>query len=146
MTAMRFPRDEKEIEVIRTIATSGNDRQVTMLNLNRYVTEAGYPDGMSYRAYMDGLIAFLPNVGGKVLWRTDVLGCVVGNQFVHEILAVWYPSHQAFIDLPNAPGAGDNYRLRNEVVEFGKVELASSWPRPPPKLLDTSTLWTVSCF
>ena len=118
---MRHKRDEKELELIRSVATNGNERPVTMLNLNRYVAEAGFPDGDLYRAYMDGLRAFLPNVGGKILWRTPVFGRVVGDQMLHEILAAWYPSHQAFLDLPNAPGAEDNYRLRNEAVEYAAI-------------------------
>ena len=118
---MRHKRDEKELEIIRSVATNGNDRPVTMLNLNRYVSEAGFPDGDLYRAYMDGLRAFLPNVGGKILWRTPVFGRVVGDQMLHEILAAWSPSHQAFLDLPNAPGAEDNYRLRNEAVEYAAI-------------------------
>ena len=80
---MRLQRDEKELEVIRAIAGTAEDRPVTMLNLNRYTTEAGYPDGELYRAYMDGLIAFLPNVGAKILWRTPVFGRVVGDQTLH---------------------------------------------------------------
>ena len=47
---MRHKRDEKELEIIRSVATNGNDRPVTMLNLNRYVSEAGFPDGDLYRA------------------------------------------------------------------------------------------------
>ena len=86
-----------------------------------YVPEAGFPDGELYRAYIGGLEAFLPNVEGKVLWRTPVFGRVVGDQVLHEILAAWYPSHQAFLDLPNAPGAEDNYRLRSEAVEYASI-------------------------
>jgi hypothetical protein len=107
MVAMRFPRDEKETAVIRAVVESGDDRPVTMINLNRYVSEAGFPDGELYLAYINGLEAFLTNAGGKILWRTPVLGRVVGDQVMHEILAAWYPSHQAFLDLPKAPGAKD---------------------------------------
>ncbi len=102
---MRHQRDEKELEVIRAIAGAEKDRPVTMLNLNRYTAEAGYPDGKLYRAYLDGLVAFLPNVGAKVLWRTPVFGRVVGDQILHEVLAAWYPSHQAFLDLPKTNSA-----------------------------------------
>lgn len=121
MTPMKFPRDEAELAAIRRVAESDADRPVTMINLNRYVPEAGFPDGALYHAYLDGLEAFLPNVGGKILWRTPVFGRVVGDQVLHEILAAWYPSHQAFLDLPNAPGAQDNYRLRNEAVEYAAI-------------------------
>lgn len=118
---MRHQRDERELAVIRSIAESGADRPVTMINLNRYTSEAGYPDGELYRAYMDGLIAFLPNVGAKIIWRTPVFGRVVGDQILHEILAAWYPSHKAFLDLPSAPGAERNYSLRGQVVEYAAI-------------------------
>ena len=118
---MRHQRDERELEVIRAIAGTEEDRPVTMLNLNRYTADANYPDGKLYRAYMDGLIAFLPNVGAKILWRTPVLGRVVGDQTLHEVLAAWYPSHQAFLDLPEAPGAERNYTLRSEAVEYAAI-------------------------
>ena len=121
MVAMRFPRDEKETAWIRAVAESGDDRPVAMINLNRYVKEAGFPDGELYLAYINGLEAFLPNVGGKILWRTPVLGRVVGDQVIHEILAAWYPSHQAFLDLPKALGAENNYHLRNEAVEYASI-------------------------
>ena len=122
---MRHQRDEKELEVIRAIAGTAQDRPVTMLNLNRYTAEAGYPDGKLYRAYMDGLVAFLPNVGAKVLWRTPVFGRVVGDQILHEVLAAWYPSHQAFLDLPKATGAERNYSLRSEAVEYAAIHRCS---------------------
>ena len=118
---MRLQRDEKELEVIRAIAGTAEDRPVTMLNLNLYTVEAGYPDGELYRAYMDGLIAFLPNVGAKILWRTPVFGRVVGDQTLHEVLAAWYPSHQAFLDLPKTPGAERNYSLRSEAVDYAVI-------------------------
>ena len=118
---MRHQRDEKELEVIRAIAGTEQDRPVTMLNLNRYTADADYMDGKLYRAYMDGLIAFLPNVGAKILWRTPVFGRVVGDQTLHEVLAAWYPSHQAFLDLPKAPGAERNYALRSEAVEYAAI-------------------------
>jgi hypothetical protein len=121
MVAMRFPRDEKETAVIRAVAKSGDDRPVTMINLNRYTSEAGFPDGELYLAYINGLEAFLPNAGGKILWRTPVLGRVVGDQAIHEILAAWYPSHQAFLDLPKVLGAENNYHLRNEAVEYASI-------------------------
>jgi uncharacterized protein (DUF1330 family) len=87
-----------------------------MLNLNRYTDAAGYPDGDLYRRYMTVLDDLLPKVGGRILWRTRVLGQAVGEQAVDEILAVWYPSHQAFVDLPHAPGGEENFQLRQECV------------------------------
>jgi hypothetical protein len=111
----------EEIEAITAIAQSGQDRPVLMLNLNRYKPEAGFPNGSLYLRYVTGLEAFLPAVGGAILWRTPVLGQPVGDQQIDEVLAAWYPSHQAFLDLPNAPGAEQNYGLRGVCVDYAVI-------------------------
>ena len=59
----------------------------------------------------------LLDVSGKILWCSPVHGQIVGQQPIHEMLAVWYPSHQAFGGLRNVPGAEEYFRLRDEVVE-----------------------------
>jgi hypothetical protein len=118
MTTMPFPRDPEEAARIRVIAQSGSDFPVLMLNLNRYTARADFPHGEIYAAYMAVLEAFLPVVGAKILWRAPVHGHPVGDQVIHEVLGAWYPSHQAFLDLPSAPGAEENYRLRGLAVEY----------------------------
>jgi len=57
-------------------------------------------------------------VGGKVLWRTAVVGQPVGCEHdgVDEILAAWYPSHDAFLRLREGPGSAEMYRLRQLCV------------------------------
>jgi uncharacterized protein (DUF1330 family) len=84
----------------------------SLVDLNKYRPEAGYPDGKPYTDYMAVLGALLLQIGGKVLWRSAVLGHVVGNQDIDEALGIWYPSHQAFLDLMTAPASGENMRLR----------------------------------
>ena len=109
-------RNAEELRTIRRIATSGADKPVLMLNLNRYSTAAEFPHGELYREYMSVLEGFLPVVGAKILWRQPVLGQPVGEQKLDEILAAWYPSHQAFLDLFDAPGSDENFRLRSLAV------------------------------
>ena len=121
MTAKFFPRNDAELERIRAIANSAADHPVLMLNLNRYSDAAGYPDGELYQDYMSVLARLLPHVGAKILWRTAVFGQAVGEQELHEILAAWYPTHQAFLDLPKAPGAEENYRLRGLCVDYAVI-------------------------
>ena len=118
-------RNDAEIQIVREIAMSGSDRPILMLNLNYYSAEAAFPDGALYKNYMMVLEQFLPIVGAKILWRNPVLGQVTGAQKVHEILAAWYPSHQAFLDLPDAPGADENFRLRALSVEQAVVHRVS---------------------
>ena len=118
-------RNDDEIQVIKEIATSGNDSPVLMLNLNRYAEAAGFPDGELYRGYMSVLEEFLPIVGAKVLWRHNVLGQPIGDQKLDEVLAAWYPSHQAFLDLFTAPGSDENFRLRGLAVEYAVIHRLS---------------------
>jgi len=121
MPAMPFPRDKQELQAIGAVADSGNDKPVLMLNLNRYARDAGYPHGQLYRSYMSVLADLLPRVGGKILWRMPVYGQPVGEQKIDEVLAAWYPTHRAFLELPNAPGAEENYRLRGLCVEYAVI-------------------------
>ena len=114
-------RRESELAVIRDIAASAADGPVLMLNLNRYKPEAGFPGNGRHRDYIAGLETFLAGIGGRILWRHPVRGQVVGDQPVDEILAAWYPSHQAFLDLASAPGAEENYRLRAECVAAATI-------------------------
>ena len=99
------------------LQTASNDYPVMMINLNYYTKEASFPDGALYQNYMQVLEKFLPVVGAKILWRHPVLGQATGDQKLHEILAAWYPTHQAFLDLPTAPGSEENFRLRGLAVE-----------------------------
>ena len=114
-------RNDDEILRIREIAESGRDGPVLMINLNYYSVEARFPNGELYRNYMEVLASFLPVVGAKILWRHPIFGQVTGEQRVHEILAAWYPTHQAFLDLPTAPGAEENFRLRALAVEHAVI-------------------------
>lgn len=114
-------RNDGELAKLQEAIARGEDRPILMLNLNRYKPEAGFPDGAPYRAYATALDKVLPEVGGKVLWRSSVAGQMVGEQAIHEVLAVWYPSGQAFLDLRSQPSAPENFRLRAEVVEYAVI-------------------------
>ena len=61
-------------------------------------------------------------VGGSILWRTEVRGVVVGDlEGFHEVLAVWYPNYEAFLELPNADGAKEMFRYRRSCVEKAHI-------------------------
>lgn len=123
-------RNDAELEALRIIAASERDPPLLMLNLNRYVAEAQFPTGALYRDHMAALAALLPQVGGKILWRAPVLGQAVGQQGLDEILAVWYPNHRAFLDMPGAAGAHENYRLREQCVEDAVIHRCSGEVAP----------------
>ena len=47
--------DTFEYEVINKIANRGNDGPVLLININKYLPNAGYPDGKLYKDYMKAL-------------------------------------------------------------------------------------------
>ena len=112
---------DAEMDVIRAIADGREDKPVLMINLNRYKPECEYPDGQTYLNYMSVLAELLPQVGGRILWRTPLYGQPVGEQPIDEILAAWYPTHRAFLDLPGAPAGKENFRLRAQCVEYAVI-------------------------
>lgn len=127
----KLKRNESEIAAIRQIAEGGQDRPVLMLNMNRYTQAAAYPDGEPYRRYIAGLEALVESLGGKILWRLPVFGQPVGPQErIDEILAIWYPTHQAYLDVPGAPGGEENYRLRRLCVETAQIQRCAGEPLP----------------
>lgn len=110
-----------ELAVFKSLAGSNEDGSVLMLNLNHYRPQAGYPDGAVYREYMTVLDQLVAEVGGRILWRTNIQGTLVGTQHVHEALGIWYPSHQAFLDIMTAPSAARNMELRTKAVEHADL-------------------------
>ena len=84
-----------------------------MLNLNRYRERAHYegevPDGLpadvsgqeAYARYGEVALRVLERVGGKVLWYAPAQRTVVGDEAdrYDEVIAVWYPSLAAFVEL-----------------------------------------------
>ena len=73
------------------------------------------------------LSILLEEVGGKVLWRTHVHGCVVGEQNINEALGIWYPTHQAFLDLMTAPSSKKNMELRSLAVEHADLHRCNDY-------------------
>ena len=94
--------NKKALDEVSKIANSGDDRPVLMLNLNTYFHGQSTMSSDAYKAYNSAVEAILREVKGKILWRSPVYGQPVGKQNVDEVLAVWYPNHQAFIDIKNA--------------------------------------------
>jgi hypothetical protein len=114
-------RNKADFDIVRQIAESGQDRPVLMVNINRYSSAAGFPDGELYQRYITGLGPFLEGAGAELLWRFPVLGQAVGDQRVDEILGAWYPRHRVFLDLYDAPDAAENFRLKGLCVEYAVI-------------------------
>ena len=110
-----------EIDIVRQIAHSEADRPVFMLNLNKYKAEAAFPHGQLYLDYMTALDRLLSDVGARIDWRTTVHGQIVGIQTLDEAIGIWYPSHQAFLNLMSAPASAENMRLRALAIEHADL-------------------------
>ena len=91
-------------EQLAEIASLAGDstEPVLMLNLNRYRPEKGRA---AYGRYAQVALRVLDRVGGRVLWQSAAIGTVIGDDSdrYDDVIAVWYPSLAAFLEL-----AGDS--------------------------------------
>ena len=117
----------EEIEKFKEIAGTSEDRSIIMLNLNEYSLEAEFPNGKLYKDYMEILNILLAEVGGKILWQAEASATLIGNQKIHEALGIWYPSHQAFLDLMTAPSSEENMKLRSLAVKKADLHKCSDY-------------------
>jgi hypothetical protein len=87
--------DAAQIERLQELAGGPDDGPLVMLNLNRY------RDREAYLRYGEVAVRVLERVGGRVLWHSQVEDTIVGGdgEAYDEVLAVWYPSAQAFLEL-----------------------------------------------
>jgi uncharacterized protein (DUF1330 family) len=97
----------EQIAEMRAIAGGPDDGPLVMLNLNRY------RDPAAYARYGEVAQRVLERVGGRVLWHAPVTGTVIGDgeERFDDVIAVWYPSAAAFLQLAGDPellGARDH--------------------------------------
>ncbi|MDG2004744.1 MAG: hypothetical protein P8J20_15590 [Novosphingobium sp.] len=132
MLPNKLRRNDKDISAIRSIAQGGEDGPVLMMNLNAYTPAAGYPQGELYQQYISGLEALVESLGARILWRLPVLGQPVGEEHLaDELLAIWYPNHQAYLDVPNSPAGERNYELRSISVAAAVIYRCPGDISPP---------------
>jgi uncharacterized protein (DUF1330 family) len=108
---------QDQIAALGAIAGTAADGPLVMLNLNRYRERAAYaaepPGGepaevsghAAYQRYGMTALKVLARVGGEILWSTQATMTVVGDESdrCDEVLAVRYPSAQAFLALALDP-------------------------------------------
>ena len=118
-----------------------DDSPVVMLNLNRYHDRAVYPAGTpdsdvsGREAYLRyGVVAFaaIDSVGGKILWATDAAETVIGcdHDDYDEVVAVWYPSRNAFLGLAGYPGYMEAHLHRDAAIEQAMLIATQGEPNP----------------
>jgi hypothetical protein len=103
----------EQVEEMSAVAGGPNDGPVVMLNLNRYRGRASYegevpggadPDVSGREAYARyGMVAtdVLNRLGARILWHAQTERTVIGDDsdVYDEVIAVWYPSRKAFVEL-----------------------------------------------
>jgi uncharacterized protein (DUF1330 family) len=89
----------EQIAELQTIAEGPDDGPLVMLNLNRY------RDPAAYARYGEVAQRVLERVGGRILWHAPVTGTVIGEgeERFDDVIAVWYPSAGAFLELVTDP-------------------------------------------
>ena len=113
----------KERKIIEKIAEQ-NDSPVLMINQNLYTDAADFPNGILYKKWREINQQMISFVGGEILWSLSVHGQIIHygeNRPLHEILAYWYPSHQAFLDMKDAPDLEENFTIRKEIIEYAII-------------------------
>ena len=104
MEATIEPRPEQ----FQRLAQSDDTAPVTMINLLRFKDRADGIDAddditgaEAYQRYADAVRPFLEGVGGKVLMQLVATESVIGPEDPewHVMLAVEYPSRQAFLKM-----------------------------------------------
>ena len=92
----------EQLEALTASAGGDADGPLVMLNLNRY------RDREEYERYGEVALRVLARVGGEVLWHATATMTVIGeeDECWDEVIAVRYPSAQAFLDLALDPEVG----------------------------------------
>jgi uncharacterized protein (DUF1330 family) len=89
----------EQIGALQAIAGTDADGPLVMLNLNTY------RDRATYERYGRVALDVLARVGGQVLWAAPATMTVIGEgtEGCDEVIAVRYPSAQAFLELALDP-------------------------------------------
>lgn len=122
-----MPSDDQVAAYAAPIGTDA-DGPVVMLNLNKYRDVGVYEDGRDAggrtgrEVYLDyGIVAQqgLAAVGAKILWATEMAAPLIGcdHDTYDEVLAIWYPSRAAFIELTQFPGYQEALAHRDAALE-----------------------------
>jgi uncharacterized protein (DUF1330 family) len=125
----------EQIAAVAAVAGTAADGPLVMLNLNRYRERAAYgaepPGGGSpevsghaaYERYGLTALMVLARVGGEILWSTRATMTVVGDESdrCDEVIAVRYPSAQAFLALAMDPELGAALPHRDAGLERAAI-------------------------
>ena len=123
----------KKRKIIEKIAEK-NGSAVLVMNQNLYTQRADFPNAILYNKWREINQQMISFVGGEILWSLSVHGQIIHygeNRPLHEILAYWYPSHQAFLNMRDATARRENFAIRKDVIKYAIVHRCSG--EDPPR-------------
>jgi uncharacterized protein (DUF1330 family) len=121
----------EQLAAVAAVAGTEADGPLVMLNLNRYRERAAYeadpPGGGSpdvsgreaYERYGAKALEVLTRLGGEIRWHSHARMTVIGEagEEYDEVIAVAYPSAQAFLALALDPEIGAALAHRDAGLE-----------------------------
>ena len=139
---MAIDPDSSQLEAIAAAANGPDDGPIVMLNMNRYRERAAYegevPGGAdpdvggreAYARYGQVAMAMLGRLGARILWHAGAEMTVIGepDERYDEVIAVWYPSHAAFLELTVDPEVVPALAHRTAGLERATIICCESGP------------------
>ena len=123
---MPIEPDEDQLREIAALAGGPDDGPVVMLNLNRYRQRE------AYERYGEAALGVLERVGGRILWHAQANETVIGDDsdLYDEVIAVWYPSRAAFVELATSDEVVAALPHRREALERAALICCESGAEP----------------
>lgn len=122
---MPIDPDQQQLEALSARAAE-DDSPIVMLNLNRYA------DRDEYLRYGAVAARTLERIGARVLWHADAGETLIGTDAdaYDEVIAVWYPSRSAFLELVGDPDVLAALEHRRAGLERAAIICCDSGPEP----------------
>lgn len=122
---MPIDPDQQQLEALRARAAE-DDSPIVMLNLNRYA------DREKYLRYGAVAARTLDRIGARILWHANAAETFIGGDgdTYDEVIAVWYPSRSAFLELVGDADVLAALEHRRAGLERAAIICCESGPEP----------------
>lgn len=122
---MPIDPDQQQLEALSARAAE-DDSPIVMLNLNRYA------DREEYLRYGAVAARTLDRIGARILWHADAAETFIGGEDdgYDEVIAVWYPSRTAFLELVADPDVLAALEHRRAGLERAAIICCESGDEP----------------
>lgn len=122
---MPIDPDQQQLAALSARA-AGDDSPIVMLNLNRYA------DRDEYLRYGAVATRTLERIGARILWHANAAETFIGtgDDDYDEVIAVWYPSRTAFLELVGDPDVLAALEHRRAGLERAAIICCESGAEP----------------